>query len=379
MHVALKIISRHTGQVKSLRSRFARIAASISCTIGESHPLSQEVEVPNYMCRFGVVSRFQGMAAVDACAWCSKAMAEGQISTKEDWLNRKSLAKCSSCHSVAYCSRLCQRRHWALHKSQCPKLREKWTADAAVRKRREEEARQRRAAQDETDVSLVRKIVAEVESGLAKLDASAAMWWAQRKPGRITVQEVWLFGRKYTGFETITKHTDSGAFVRACEFRVNTGTFGYGCPCHGFNLMLMGAASGNNAWTPCPFGGPGGKAPAFRGRALPGALAQQLPSGFVGMNPKPAASGYGFSCEPCDPADGRDEDTLEDADGAGQGQTPTLAPYLRLGFSCTPCDPAEEEKLRISVLQAQEVKAASCPEACPVGVPTQHMRELRVT
>ena len=44
--------------------------------------------------------------------------------TVRDWL-RATLKRCSGCHTNRYCSRECQRRHWAQHKSQCAKqLRE---------------------------------------------------------------------------------------------------------------------------------------------------------------------------------------------------------------------------------------------------------------
>lgn len=329
-----------------------------------------------------------------ACAWCGKASGSAEeIVTKEGWLEREALLKCSACHSIAYCTRACQKRHWSLHRRECAQLRAKWVAGEATRKAERERAAEARRAELERDVALVRTIIADFEAGVERLDPSASVRWSQKRPGRIEIVEVWLHGKKYAGFETVTKHSSAEALVKSCEFRVATGTVGYGCPCHGFNLMLMNSqAASNQSWAPCPFGGAGAAArrplaPAsFAGNQMGvlgvgGVVRSQPPADALGV--APGFAPCTFSCEPCDPEEaaraglGAPAAPLVAVGGGGtagpqlcaaeaqglvcpaeaQGlacpaevdSAAPLAPPSWLGavngFSCTPCDPDEEAAL----------------------------------
>lgn len=296
------------------------------------------------------------------CAWCSRAgSSSGEIYTKDAWLSRGALQACSSCHTASYCSRGCQRRHWPLHKQGCAQLRDRWLATEGERVAAAEVQAAERTRQLELDAALVRGLVSRIELGLEELDPSASLRWAQKRPGRIAIVEVWLRGRKCTGFDTITRHSSVEATLAAIEFRMRTGAVGYGCPCHGFNMLLLGAGgSGSGAtgmWTPCPYGGAG----AQRGRAEVRAPAGSLPVGFVaraaarplaaqlgagaGAPLAAGASFFGFSCEPCDPEEARalaaERARALGAQAAARAPEPHPYELSANGFSCTPCDPAD--------------------------------------
>ncbi|KAJ1629403.1 hypothetical protein T492DRAFT_907634 [Pavlovales sp. CCMP2436] len=272
------------------------------------------------------------------CAWCSKAgSGTEQIYTKDAWLARGALLACSSCHTKSYCSRSCQKRHWALHKAECARLKARWLATEGERAAAAERTCAERKRQLEEDTVLVRALVCEIEVGLAALDPTSSLRWAQKRPGRVDVVEVWLQGRKYTGFDTITRHTSVEATLAAIEFRFRTGTFGYGCPCHGFSMMLMNTAgpTPDGGWAPCPFGG-GAVAGGRRARAPLGSM----PAGFV-SRVKPPQPGRATA-----PA----VRELEAADSGGR----EAQPLFGLTFSCEPCDPEEARELADQQPQQQQ-------------------------
>lgn len=302
------------------------------------------------------------------CAWCSRAgSGTDEIYTKDAWLSRGALLACSSCHSASYCSLICQKRHWPLHKKDCPRLKARWLATEGERRAAAEQQRAERRRQLEADAVLVRQLVADIELGLERLDPSASLRWVQKRPGRVDVVEVWLHGRKYTGFDTITRHTSVEATLAAIEYRMQTGTVGYGCPCHGFNMMLLNSSGPNQsgklgaampgAWTPCPYGGAGARREV---RAPLGSL----PAGFVARPAAQRGAGTTAVWAPTASAEAAGPEGSRQGTAAKAGEQVALGPggqeaansaSLALGFfgfSCEPCDPDEARLLAAERLVA---------------------------